>query len=66
MSFPVYEPVKERRSFLIDWKSYQVKEGDYIFIPSAKTTLTMQTNSKLTTVTRSASVVMKQVLARSS
>lgn len=66
MSFPVYEPVKERRSFLIDWKSYQVKEGDYIFIPNAKTTLTMQTNSKLTTVTRSASVVMKQVLARSS
>lgn len=65
MSFPVYEPVKERRSFLIDWKSYQVKEGDYIFIPNAKATLTMQTNSKLTSVTRSATVVMKQVLARS-
>lgn len=65
MSFPVYEPVKERMSFLTDWKSYQVKEGDYIFIPYSKRTLTMQTNSKLTSVSRSASVVMKQVLARS-
>ena len=63
MSFPVYKPTTKRITYVTDYKSIQVHDGDYIYMPTGKISTTIQVGSELGYVSRTASVTIPQVLS---